>query len=605
MIFTESETTHGVQEMLSLLLIVGAVLFLPFLVSPFTMDPALLPRFLFCSTLTFLSILILSLRLVLKPPSHDTGNIRIFFFIPLICFLAVASLSLTRSVNPVEGLFEFLKSFLAVAFCYTACAILCHSDNGILRLTRAMIFTGTSLSLIGICQHSDLAFTGIPGHHDGIYATMANKNLLASALFLCFPFALYGIWRLSGIWNYMSGAAALLIFTVLVITRARAVWLGMAVSATLVLAMAMFLHKEKKYRHTAEDLSHKRIPRHLRFGVPVIVILLTWAVLSSGQKTSIPLFSPASLSERTLIWGRTLDMAKDHPLLGVGPGQWRIVLPKYGGIEKRVSSEGTVEILPQRPHNDYLWVLSETGVLGLICYLGFFGMTMFCGLRVVFHSKNTDHRVLALLMLFGLWGYMVIAFFSFPRERITHTVFLMFMPSTILLTYHQTFPIRKRKSRAGFLLMNILGLIGLGVCIVVGYGRLEAEGHVRKAVSAYKAEAWEQVIAEIDHTNPGLYPLDPTSTPLSWYRGMAGFSLGHEEEALEDFKEASLAHPFHIHSLNNVGTCYALMGDNEDAVRAYRKALAISPGFQVAMQNLNLVLTRQDMGQDLTGIHDR
>jgi hypothetical protein len=468
-----------------------------------------------------------------------------------------------------------------------------------------MIFTGTSLSLIGICQHSDLAFTGIPGHHDGIYATMSNKNLLASALFLCFPFALYGIWRLSGIWNFMSGAAALLIFTVLVITRARAVWLGMAVSAMLALPMAVFLHKGKKYRYRAEALSHKRIPWNLRFGVPVMVILLTWAFLSSGQKTSIPLFSPASLSERTPIWGRTLDMAKDHPLLGVGPGQWRIVLPRYGGIEKRVSSEGTVEILPQRPHNDYLWVLSETGVPGLIFYLGFFGMTMFCGLRVVFHSRNMDHRVLALLMLFGLWGYMVIAFFSFPRERITHTVFLMFMASAVLLTYQQTFPIRKRKSPAGLLLMNILVLIGLGVCIVVGYGRLNAEAHVRKAMSAYKGEAWEQVIAEIDHTNSDLYSLDPTSTPLSWYRGMANFSLGHEEEALQDFRKACLAHPFHMHSLNNVGTCYALRGDDQIAVRAYRKALTLSGGFQDALENLNILLARQDTGQDQTDIHER
>jgi O-antigen ligase len=31
------------------------------------------------------------------------------------------------------------------------------------------------------------------------------------------------------------------------------------------------------------------------------------------------------LSERAQLWGRTLDMAKDHPFLGMGPAQWRIV----------------------------------------------------------------------------------------------------------------------------------------------------------------------------------------------------------------------------------------------------------------------------------------
>lgn len=601
---SHSETSHCVQKILSLFLIVGGALILPFLVSPFTLDPALLPRFLFCSTLTFLSILVFSVRLVLKPMSNDIRIIRSFFFIPLICFLAVSFLSLTRSVNPVEGLFEFLKSFLAVAFCYTACVILCDSNNGILRLTRAMILTGTSLSLIGIGQHFDLAFTGIPGHHNGIYATMANKNLLASALFLTLPFALYGIRRLSGIWKFMSEAASILILMGLIIARARAVWLGMVVSAMLTLPMAVFLCREEKHRNTSEPPSSKGISRALRFGVPVMVILLTWPVLSSGQKTSIPLFSSASLGERTQLWGRTLDMAKDHPLLGVGPGQWRIVLPRYGGIERRASSEGMVEILPQRPHNDYLWVLSETGLLGLIFYLAFFGVTIFCSLRVMFHSNNTDHRILALLMLFGLWGYMVIAVFSFPRERITHTVFLMLMASTVLLTYDQTFPTRKRIHPAGLLMMNILALIVLSVSIVVGYGRLEAEGHARKTISAYKAGAWEQVIAEIDHADPGLYPLDPTSTPLSWYRGMAHFSLGHREEALEDFKQACLAHPYHLHSINNVGTCYALNGDNENAIRAYKEALTLSPRFQDARENLDLLLARHGMGQEPAGIYD-
>jgi hypothetical protein len=146
---THSETSHSVQEILSLLLIAGAGLILPFLVSPFTMDPALLPRFLFCSTLSFLIILVLSIRHPLEPRSIDTRIIRSFFFVPLFCFLVVSFLSLSRSVNPVEGLFECLKSFLAVTFYYTTCVLLCDSDNGVLRLTRAMILTG----LFWPCRH--------------------------------------------------------------------------------------------------------------------------------------------------------------------------------------------------------------------------------------------------------------------------------------------------------------------------------------------------------------------------------------------------------------------------------------------------------------------
>jgi Flp pilus assembly protein TadD len=85
---------------------------------------------------------------------------------------------------------------------------------------------------------------------------------------------------------------------------------------------------------------------------------------------------------------------------------------------------------------------------------------------------------------------------------------------------------------------------------------------------------------------------------------MANFSLGNRAEALEDFKCACLAHPFHIHSLNNVGTCYALNGDRENAIKAYRKALTLSHGFQDALENLNLLLARQGTGQKPAEIHD-
>ena len=70
-------------------------------------------------------------------------------------------------------------------------------------------------------------------------------------------------------------------------------------------------------------------------------------------------------------------MAKANPLLGVGLGQWRLVFPLYGKIQKfRESGEGLVEIFFQRPHNDYVWVLTETGIIGLLSYLAILGIAV-------------------------------------------------------------------------------------------------------------------------------------------------------------------------------------------------------------------------------------
>ena len=61
------------------------------------------------------------------------------------------------------------------------------------------------------------------------------------------------------------------------------------------------------------------------------------------------------------------------------------------------------------------------------------------------------------------------------------------------------------------------------------------------------------------------------------------------EEAGGDFLEAHADHPYHIHVINNLATCYAKLLDFDWAVHYYKKALFISPRFEQAILNLGAV----------------
>jgi tetratricopeptide (TPR) repeat protein len=100
---------------------------------------------------------------------------------------------------------------------------------------------------------------------------------------------------------------------------------------------------------------------------------------------------------------------------------------------------------------------------------------------------------------------------------------------------------------------------------------------------------WEQVIIKTDMINNRVYSVDPTSTPVYWYRGVAHFSLNRVEEALKDFKLAQKAHPWHIHVLNNIGSCYMILNNLQLAEEHYLKALTISPSFKESKINLSIV----------------
>jgi tetratricopeptide (TPR) repeat protein len=87
--------------------------------------------------------------------------------------------------------------------------------------------------------------------------------------------------------------------------------------------------------------------------------------------------------------------------------------------------------------------------------------------------------------------------------------------------------------------------------------------------------------------------MDHTSTPVSWYRGIANFSLNRFQDALRDFENANTHHPYHIHVLNNLGTCYEMNKNHSQAEKVYLKALNISPQFDKALVNLSAVYFNQ------------
>ena len=137
--------------------------------------------------------------------------------------------------------------------------------------------------------------------------------------------------------------------------------------------------------------------------------------------------------------------------------------------------------------------------------------------------------------------------------------------------------------------MNFTILIILVFGLICGYTRFEAEKHTKKAIAAFQSKDWKGVITEIDKANWRYYNLDPTSTPLLWYRGMANFSLGRIKEARGDFLKAHADHPNHVHVMNNLATCFAKLKHFDTAIDFYNRALLISPRFEQAILNLGAV----------------
>jgi O-antigen ligase len=605
----------GKRASQELVLISIAIFLTTGLFSNLTIDPVLLPRYLAWSSIVFIFVLMIAIRAKRSSTCYDFGIIHRSLFLAVICYLTVTGLSLTKSLYFAEGLFEWLKVFLFIAFLGSISIVLSAQSSGITILTRTITLTATIISSIGICQFYQLSFTSIPGNYI-IYATLANKNLYASALFLTLPFILYGVCRSSGTWQLAGWVAAVTVLFSIVLARARTTWLAI-IFATILVVIIFIINNRKKIMPACRKVFHWDrflvVPGFLFILFSIIVLIhfahatgnlqsqLKEGSISSSELAPFrePVWSLNTFNERLMLWQKSLEMANANPALGVGLGQWKIVFPRFGKIQKfREADHGQAEIFFQRPHNDFIWVLSETGFMGLFSYLAIFGIAIFYALKIFFYAESGDDKLLAILMFFGIVGYMVSAFFSFPKERIVHNIFLMIILACIATTYHRNFPRHYDVSSFKVLFVSVVSLLLLILCLVVGYCRLNSEIHVNQALAAHRAGTWQKVRSQIDEAESLFYQLDPYSTPLTWYRGVANHSMGRYRQALEDFKKAFKVHPNHLHVLNNLGSSYAGLGEHGKAIKYYRAALVVYPGFQEARKNLKIVSSyRRDFEQ--------
>jgi tetratricopeptide (TPR) repeat protein len=215
-----------------------------------------------------------------------------------------------------------------------------------------------------------------------------------------------------------------------------------------------------------------------------------------------------------------------------------------------------------------------------------FGLAFYYLSKILIHDPQNNKKLLALCMIFGMVGYVVFASFSYPMERIFHSVFLLIMLSITIATYSRLETERSCMPRPVVIGICCLIIAGLVFAMYNGVIRASAEIYTKRALAARANQNWPGVVAAIDKGYSDWATLDNASTPLAWYRGEANFLMNYIGQAHEDFEKAFKAHPYHIHVLNNLGTCFEMVDKHEEAIDCYEKALHIFPEFRDASINL-------------------
>lgn len=541
-------------------------------------DPKLASRHFLVATLTALLILFS----IFKARKLAIYNNWLYWCFPFFVLFISYCVSYHFAFNQGEAGFWVGK--IGVYFSlFTVLLLLRYNRLLYLKIIARAVLVGILVSLLlFIFEANDKQLlkttTLIDKNLYALSSPFGHKNLYASYLVISLPFLAYLILISKNIKRLFYALVLLIGLGMIMVLQAKAAILGLMTGVLFLLPGILYYYRR----------NNKKVFRLLLVGGSLILIS-SLSVIYIFQDYFSLLFQTASTKERILVWKNTVNMIQEFPFTGVGGGNWQLFFPKYGLNAFHVVNE-KVHLgyqTFQRPHNDFLWVFSEAGILGVVAYISIFAGGLFGAFKSYKKLDSLKERSIPLLFSLGVIAFFIISFFDFPLERSEHVfIFILLLVFCIPLSK------KNYKGKNTLLLLLILFPL-LFTSTFSGFNTLERmtqeEKHL-KVLIAHRKGDWQAMLSDENKTNSHTYEIDNFSIPREWYRGVALYSIGDLEESRKAFENAYQLAPYQVHVINNLAGLYQNMGDHKKAINLYDKALNIASFHSEILLNKSVAL---------------
>jgi hypothetical protein len=117
-------------------------------------------------------------------------------------------------------------------------------------------------------------------------------------------------------------------------------------------------------------------------------------------------------SARGYIWSRALPLLKKTLILGTGADTFAIYFPQNDFVGK-LKAYGTTSIFVDKPHNLYLQVGINTGIISLLAMISIFLIYMLSSIKLYINSNfDNTYKVAGGAIFAAVCGYLGAAFFN-------------------------------------------------------------------------------------------------------------------------------------------------------------------------------------------------
>jgi O-antigen ligase len=123
-------------------------------------------------------------------------------------------------------------------------------------------------------------------------------------------------------------------------------------------------------------------------------------------------FTDWAVTQRAALMLAGIQLFLEHPILGAGPGAFAVELDRLGALVP------TLWDLQSTPHNAYIQVAAESGLVGLTIWIGLLAGLIRRGVRAVSHSTDVGAQTgLRRAALWTLAIFCVLGMFVWPLSH--------------------------------------------------------------------------------------------------------------------------------------------------------------------------------------------
>ncbi len=543
------------------------------------------PQWLYTGIIDALGILFIFMHRQYCAPAIQ-GIFKYKFTLVFSFLVAWASLSYFYAINPTETLVtgaRLITTFLV----FIVLSILFYKQPLPALLTSISVIMAFVLlydSLVLLKTFSgNLTTMSLDENILALRGNHGNKNVMAAALLIKFPFVLWLIINSKLLGKLLAAFVLVMGITGLLILNTRSTYVGLLIITIIFIATTIYFKSKQNKKAIVTQLAYLIIP--VIIGYFIANMFLGTAVQmqdsQGGYGTVTKRIGDITVASqensRLRLWKNAIDYSIHHPLIGCGYGNWKLASIPYEIFH-------TTELfVPYHAHNDFFEMFADLGILGGISFALLFLLVPIITFSIWKNKSFNNLHLAATILFMAVTCYAVDAFLNFPAERTAMQSILAIAAALICIPIsYQQENVNVRKSLMGvFFSVALIGIMPSIYVHKLTYDSLKIQKFVMGEVNADPVMKTEDV-----EKLPSIPNMSSSTLPLKAMIARYYIRDKKYDEALALLKESDNVNPYLYYNDFLRTAIYAAKNNFDSALYSSKRAFYNWPNATSYYKNL-------------------